>query len=46
MLLEVGEQNDNGENEKRSKKRRIKVRGGERRVTERKRVHAGQSSLV
>jgi len=31
MLLEVGEQNDNGEKEKRDKKRRIKgsKRGGE-----------------
>jgi hypothetical protein len=30
MLPEVGEQNDNGENEKRGKKRRIKNdRGGE-----------------
>ena len=41
MLPEVGEQNDNGENEKRGKKRRIKRSRRGRRVTERKRGHAG-----
>lgn len=46
MLPEVGEQNDNGENEKRGKKRRIERSRRGRRVTERKRGHAGQIAAL